>query len=160
MIKCEPPCSPNIQYCKFGNSKSQKLAQELTNNAKIVKSLNISGKFMKISKFTVFVSLETYPQFITNKVTIKKIDYIWILVFSHHKDFINNEFFLWLLVQIHGFYGDFPACRHFYGYEHSTRCPVKEDNYILAASWENQQCGFRTGLTRIDLYSRRKELEA
>ena len=29
-----------------------------------------------------------------------------------------------------------------------------------AASWENQQCGFRTGPTQTGLYKRRKELEA
>ena len=29
-----------------------------------------------------------------------------------------------------------------------------------AASWENQQCGFRTGPTQTGLYSHRKELEA
>ena len=28
-----------------------------------------------------------------------------------------------------------------------------------AASWENQQCGFRTGLTQTGLYKHRKELE-
>ena len=31
---------------------------------------------------------------------------------------------------------------------------------ILAASWENQQCGFRTGLTQTGLYSYRSRLEA
>ena len=31
---------------------------------------------------------------------------------------------------------------------------------IWAASWENQQCGFRTGPTQTDLYSHREELEA
>ena len=29
-----------------------------------------------------------------------------------------------------------------------------------AVSWENQQCGFRTGLTQTGLYKHRKELEA
>ena len=31
---------------------------------------------------------------------------------------------------------------------------------IRAVSWENQQCGFRTGLTQTGLYKHRKELEA
>ena len=31
---------------------------------------------------------------------------------------------------------------------------------ICAASWENQQCCFRTGLTQTGLYKHRKELEA
>ena len=31
---------------------------------------------------------------------------------------------------------------------------------IRAASWENQQCGFRTGLTQTSLYSHRRLLEA
>ena len=31
---------------------------------------------------------------------------------------------------------------------------------IFAASWENQQCGFRPGPTQTDLYSHRKELES
>ena len=31
---------------------------------------------------------------------------------------------------------------------------------IRAASWENQQCGFRTGLTQASLYSHRSRLEA
>ena len=30
--------------------------------------------------------------------------------------------------------------------------------YMNTASWENQQCGFRTGLTQTDLYRHRKEL--
>ena len=32
--------------------------------------------------------------------------------------------------------------------------------YKCAASWENQQCGFRTGLTQTGLYKHRKDLEA
>ena len=32
--------------------------------------------------------------------------------------------------------------------------------YIIAASWENQQCGFQTGPTQTGLYKHRKELEA
>ena len=32
--------------------------------------------------------------------------------------------------------------------------------YIRAASWENQQCGFRTGWTQTGLYKHRKELKA
>ena len=31
---------------------------------------------------------------------------------------------------------------------------------IRAASWENQQCGFRTGPTQTNLYKRRSRLEA
>ena len=31
---------------------------------------------------------------------------------------------------------------------------------IRACAWENQQCGFRTGLTQTGLHSNRKELEA
>ena len=33
-------------------------------------------------------------------------------------------------------------------------------NNVRAASWENQQCGFRTGLTQTGLYSYRSRLEA
>ena len=36
----------------------------------------------------------------------------------------------------------------------------RKENNIRAASWENQQCGFRTGPTQTGLYKRRKELEA
>ena len=32
--------------------------------------------------------------------------------------------------------------------------------FICAASWEDQQCAFRTGPTQTDLYKRRKQLEA
>ena len=44
----------------------------------------------------------------------------------------------------------------------SERMKKRKRNYqnIWAASWENQQCGFRTGPTQTDLYKHRKELEA
>ena len=31
---------------------------------------------------------------------------------------------------------------------------------LINEPWENQQCGFLTGLTKTDLYSHRKELES
>ena len=36
---------------------------------------------------------------------------------------------------------------------------VKGNDIKLAAPWENQQCGFRTGLTQTDPYKHRSRLE-
>ena len=41
---------------------------------------------------------------------------------------------------------------------HSITKYLVSDCY--ATSWENKQCGFRTGLTQTSLYKHRKELEA
>ena len=56
------------------------------------------------------------------------------------------------------------------GYASSSTCSLafrvvkfgvvcQSDLDTRAASWENQQCGFRTGLTQIRLYSHRSRLE-
>ena len=37
---------------------------------------------------------------------------------------------------------------------------ILDPNHETAASWENQQCGFRTGPTQTGLYSYRSRLEA
>lgn len=36
-------------------------------------------------------------------VPVQVVDYIRVFVFPHHKDLVNNELFLWLLLQIHLF---------------------------------------------------------
>ena len=40
----------------------------------------------------------------------------------HNQDLIDDKFFLWLLREIHGFYGNFPTRRNFYSYVDCTRC--------------------------------------
>lgn len=36
---------------------------------------------------------------------VQIVHYIGVFVFPHHKNLINNEFFLWLLLQVHLFDG-------------------------------------------------------
>ena len=60
----------------------------------------------------------TYPQFLSNQVAVEVVDNVWILVFPHDKDLIDDEFLLGLLRQVHGLDGHLSARGHFYSDVH------------------------------------------
>ena len=63
----------------------------------------------------------TYPQFLPHQVAVEVVDDVWVLVFPHDKDLVNDELLLGLLGQVHGLDGHLPARGHLYSNVHCAR---------------------------------------
>ena len=63
----------------------------------------------------------TYPQFLPHQVAVEVVDDVWVLVFPHDKDLVDDELLLGLLWQVHGLDGHLPARGHFYSDVHCAR---------------------------------------
>ena len=42
-----------------------------------------------------------HPELVSHKVAFNKVDDVRVLALSHDQNFVNNQIFLWLVVEIH-----------------------------------------------------------
>ena len=109
------------------------------------------------------------------KISSKKVCLFFVVVFlCVFFSYFCSKHTLWVHVRTASLSNEYPQCmfliknkkngytpaNHKWGYAVSMMRGALTHHCIRAASWENQQGGFRTGPTQTSLYKHRKELEA
>lgn len=61
-----------------------------------------------------------YPELLADQVAVQVIDNIWVLILPHHKNLVDYQLFLRLLLQVHLLDGNLATGGDLYGNENCS----------------------------------------